>query len=341
MKEAMLWKEAGNGVVDCVLCEFRCRIAEGKRGRCCVRENRGGKLYSLVYEKAISASVDPIEKKPFFHFLPGSTAFSIATVGCNFRCLHCQNYSISQLPQDHDGRIEGDRLPCKTVVDLAHSHDCASISYTYTEPTVFLEYAYDTARIAHENGIKNNFVTNGYMTVKALETIRPYLDAANVDLKGFDEKRHRRRTGASVEPVKRNIRLMKEMGIWVEVTTLIIPTENDSDKELWAIAEYIRSIDSGIPWHVSAFYPTYKMTNLPRTPVSTIRKAYELGKEAGLRYIYGGNVPGDESESTRCYRCGTMLIRRFGFQVIENRVRDSQCPECGAMIDGVFVKMKK
>ncbi len=336
MKEAICWKRADNGFVDCSLCEFRCRIAEGKRGRCCVRENRGGKLYSLVYEKAISTGVDPIEKKPFFHFLPGSSAFSIATVGCNFRCLHCQNYNISQLPQDHKGRLEGELLPCKTVVDLAKRHRCQSISYTYTEPTIFMEYALDTAKIAKENSIRNNFVTNGYMTVEALEAIRPYLDAANVDLKGFNEESHRRRTGASIEPVKRNIRLMKEMGIWVEVTTLVIPTENDPDAELGAIAEFIRSVDAGIPWHVSAFYPTYKMMNLPRTPVSTIRKAYRIGKNAGLRYVYGGNVPGEESENTNCYSCGATLIKRWGFQVTEDNLRDGECPRCNAKIDGVF-----
>ena len=336
MREAMLWKKADGGRVDCCLCEFRCRIADGKRGLCCVRENRGGTLYSLVYEKAISYAVDPIEKKPFFHFLPGSHSFSIATVGCNFRCLHCQNHTISQLPRDHGGRIEGEELPCGRVVDLAIHYGCASISYTYTEPTVFLEYAYDTARFAKERGLKNNFVTNGYMTVEALETIRPFLDAANVDLKGFDEERHKRRTGASIEPVKRNIRLMREMGIWVEVTTLIIPTENDSDDELRAIAGFLASVDACVPWHVSAFHPTYKMINLPRTPMSTVLRACQIGKDEGLRYVYGGNVPGADCEDTRCYNCGAPVIKRRGFEVLENNLRNGACPKCGAKIDGVF-----
>ena len=336
MKEAMFWKKSDGDAVECFLCEFRCRIPDGKRGLCGVRENRGGTLYSLVYERAISTSVDPIEKKPFFHFLPGSTAFSIATVGCNFRCLHCQNYGISQLPRDHAGRLDGEEIPCETVVELAERYGCRSISYTYTEPTIFFEYAYDTARIAREKGIKNNFVTNGYMTREALETIQPFLDAANVDLKGFHEERHKRRTGAGLKPVKRNIRLMKEMGIWVEVTTLIIPTENDSDEELRSVAEFIMSVDAGIPWHVSAFHPTYKMMNLPRTPVETIRRAFDIGKETGLRYVYGGNVPGENSENTRCYSCGAMLIKRWGFQVIENNLRQGSCPKCGAKIDGVF-----
>lgn len=336
MKEAMLWRKAAEGAVDCFLCEFRCRIADGRRGLCCVRENRGGTLYTLVYERAVSAAVDPIEKKPFFHFLPASSSFSVATVGCNFRCLHCQNWQIAQLPRDHGGEIEGERLPCRDVVALAERNGCASISYTYTEPTVFLEYALDTARLAKARGVRNNFVTNGYMTPEALELLGPVLDAANVDLKGFDEARHRRRTGAAVEPVKRNIRLMRRKGIWVEATTLVIPTENDSDEELGAIARFLASVDPGMPWHVSAFHPTYRMANLPRTPLETITRACRIGREAGLRYVYGGNVPGDESENTRCHACGAALIMRRGFHIAENRLKNGACPECGAKIDGVW-----
>ncbi|MCX6357831.1 MAG: AmmeMemoRadiSam system radical SAM enzyme [Candidatus Aureabacteria bacterium] len=336
MKEALLWKKADKDAVDCFLCEFRCRIADGKRGLCCVRENRGGTLYTLVYEKAISTAVDPIEKKPFFHFLPGSTSLSVATVGCNFRCLHCQNYTIAHLPRDHAGLIEGEDLPCGQLVALAREHRCPSISYTYTEPTVFFEYARDTAVLAKRTGIRNNFVTNGYMTVEALEAMRPWLDAANVDLKGFDEERHRKRTGGGLEPVKRNIKLMREMGIWVEVTTLVIPTENDSSEELRAIAEHLVSVDPGVPWHVSAFHPAYRMTNLPPTPRATIERAVKIGRAAGLRYVYGGNIPGAESEHTRCHQCGAMLITRCGFQVRENILRNGKCPSCAAVIDGVF-----
>ena len=336
MKEAMLWRKAEGGAVDCFLCEFRCRIADGQRGLCCVRENRGGTLFTLVYERAVSAAVDPIEKKPFFHFLPGSSAFSVATVGCNLRCLHCQNWQIAQLPRDRDGEIEGEALPCREIVALAARHGCASISYTYTEPTVFIEYALDTAALAKRGGIRNSFVTNGYMTPEAIELLAPVLDAANVDLKGFDKERTRRRTGAGIEPVKRNIRLMREKGIWVEVTTLVIPTENDSDEELTAIARFLASVDPGIPWHVSAFYPTYRMANLPPTPVDSIRRACRIGREAGLRYVYGGNVPGDESGNTSCHACGAALIARRGFQVRENRLRNGACPDCGARIDGVF-----
>ena len=200
MKGAILARKGGGGAVDCFLCEFRCRIADGKRGMCCVRENRGGTLYTLVYERAISAAVDPIEKKPFYHFLPGSDSFSVATVGCNFRCLHCQNWRIAQLPRDHGGEIEGETLPCGEVVESALRNGCASVSYTYTEPTVFIEYALGIAALAKGRGLRNNFVTNGYMTPEALDALQPVLDAANVDLKGFDEARHRRRTGAGAEP---------------------------------------------------------------------------------------------------------------------------------------------
>ncbi|MDD5556716.1 MAG: AmmeMemoRadiSam system radical SAM enzyme [bacterium] len=336
MKQARWWREAAGGAVDCFLCEFRCHIPDGKRGRCCVRENRGGVLHSLVYGKAVSAAVDPIEKKPFFHYLPGTTSLSIATVGCNFRCLHCQNAGIAQLPRDHGGMIEGEEFPPADVVAAAERHGCRSISYTYTEPTVFMEYALDAAEIARGRGLGNNFVTNGYMTPEALEDARPLLDAANVDLKGFNEETHRRRTGASLEPVRRNIRLMREMGIWVEVTTLVIPTENDSDEELSRIAGFLASVDPAIPWHVSAFHPSYRMTDLPPTPVSTIRRACLIGRKEGLRYVYGGNVPGEESEHTRCYSCGAMLIRRRGFRVVENNLRGRACPGCGTAIDGVF-----
>lgn len=336
MKEAILWRKGGGGAVDCFLCEFRCRIADGKRGMCCVRENRGGTLYTLVYERAISAAVDPIEKKPFYHFLPGSDSFSVATVGCNFRCLHCQNWQIAQLPRDHGGEIEGETLPCGEVVESALRNGCASVSYTYTEPTVFIEYALGIAALAKGRGLRNNFVTNGYMTPEALDALQPVLDAANVDLKGFDEARHRRRTGAGIEPVKRNIRLMREKGIWVEVTTLVIPTENDSDAELSGIARFLSSVDPGIPWHVSAFHPSYRMTGLPRTPIETIRRACRIGRDAGLRYVYGGNVPGGEFGDTRCYSCGATLISRAGFRAGGNRLRDGACPECGAKIDGVF-----
>ncbi|OGP54370.1 MAG: AmmeMemoRadiSam system radical SAM enzyme [Deltaproteobacteria bacterium RBG_13_52_11] len=335
MKEAYLYEKQSGGKVRCLLCNHYCLITDGKRGLCCVRENNDGTLYSLVYEKLISASVDPIEKKPFFHFLPGSKAFSIATVGCNFRCLHCQNHEISQLPKDREG-ITGEKVSCEEIVAMALKYNCASISYTYTEPTIFFEYAYDTAKIAHKKGIKNTFVTNGYMTVEALDMIAPYLDGANVDIKSFSEKFYKTVCSAKLRPVLEGIKKMKDLGIWVEITTLIIPTLNDSEEELREVARFVLSVSPEIPWHVSAFYPTYQMLDKPRTPLEIIRQAREIGLKEGLKYVYSGNIPGDEGEDTSCYHCKNVLIRRWGYQISENSITEGKCPHCGTPIDGVW-----
>ncbi len=336
MKEAYLYEKSEGGKVRCNLCSHRCLIAPGKKGICHVRENREGVLYSLVYGRLISANVDPIEKKPLFHFYPGSRSFSVATVGCNFRCLHCQNYEISQMPAD-EGRIVGERVSPQEIVSMAERNRCESISYTYTEPTIFFEYAHDTARIAHERGIKNAFVTNGYMTPEAIEMIAPYLDAANVDLKSFRESFYREVCKARLGPVLEGIKKMKEEGIWVEVTTLIIPTLNDSEEELREIARFILSVGQDVPWHVTAFYPAYRMWDKPRTPVETLRRAREIGLEEGLRYVYSGNVPGEEGENTFCHNCHRVVIRRWGFQVLERNLKDGRCSFCGAKIDGVGI----
>ena len=256
MQEAMLYEKLVDNKVQCNLCNHRCDIADSKRGICAVRENESGTLYSSVYRKAISANLDPIEKKPLYNFYPGTTSYSIATVGCNFRCHHCQNADISQMPRD-SGRLIGQDYVPEDVVSDAIRAKARTIAYTYTEPTVFFEYAYDIAKLATEKDIRNIFVTNGYMTSEALNTINPYLDAANVDLKSFSDKFYREICGASLEPVLESLRLMKKLGIWVEVTTLIIPTLNDSTKELSQIAEFILSLGRETPWHISAFHPTY------------------------------------------------------------------------------------
>jgi len=335
MREAMLYERLEEGKIRCNLCHHHCIIAPSNRGVCGVRENREGTLYSLVYGKSVAAHVDPIEKKPLFHFYPGSSAFSVATVGCNFRCLHCQNADISQAPREL-GEITGDNLSPEEIIAIAKRHNCRSISYTYTEPTVFFEYAYDTARLAHQEGIRNNFVTNGYMTEEALRTIQPYLDAANVDLKAFTEEHYRRVCGARLNPVLGTLRLMKKLGIWVEVTTLVIPTLNDSEQELHQIADFVLSLGADTPWHVTAFFPAYRMTDLPPTPASSLHKARRIGQQAGLRYVYSGNIPGDEGENTYCYNCGRLLIRRYGYRILENHIQDSKCAYCGASIDGVW-----
>lgn len=333
--KAMLWEKRENNHVLCFLCNHYCSIAEGKRGLCGVRENRAGVLYSLVYGKAIATHVDPIEKKPLFHFLPGSQAFSVATVGCNMSCHHCQNADISQNPRE-SGSIRGGEVLPEELVAQARQDYCRTIAYTYTEPTVFFEYAYETARLAREEGIRNIFVTNGYLTEKALDTISPYLDGANVDLKSFREDFYAKICGARLRPVLETIKKMKERGIWVEVTTLVIPEHNDSPEELEKIARFLFEVSPDIPWHVSAFYPTYKLTSVGRTPVSTLRRARDIGQSAGLRYVYTGNIPGDDGENTFCHNCGKKIISRSGYLVGSVHLREGRCEFCGTPAAGVW-----
>ncbi|MEJ2683085.1 MAG: AmmeMemoRadiSam system radical SAM enzyme [Candidatus Sulfobium sp.] len=335
MKEAMVYEKLDGSDVRCHLCGHHCLIHEGKRGICAVRENRGGTLYSLVYGMVISMNTDPIEKKPLFHFLPGTTSFSIATAGCNFRCKHCQNYEISQYPRERKFPIPGNEVTAADVVGAALQNNCRSISYTYTEPTIFFEFAYDCARLAHEKGIRNVFVSNGYTGPEATRLIAPYLDANNIDLKGSD-RFYREICGARLEPVKETIRLMKSLGVWVEVTTLVIPDLNDSENDLTDIAEFICSVDPAIPWHVSQFYPTYQLLDKPRTPVEKLRQAMEIGRKAGLKYVYEGNVPGEGGENTRCPGCNKVLIERFGYRIVTNVMKGNACTGCGTEIEGIW-----
>ncbi|HIE33711.1 MAG TPA: AmmeMemoRadiSam system radical SAM enzyme, partial [Candidatus Altiarchaeales archaeon] len=321
--------------VKCHLCSHKCLITAEGRGICGVRKNNNGTLYSLVYGKAIAATPDPIEKKPLFHFLPGTMSFSIATVGCNFRCEFCQNWSISQEPKGYE-EIVGDELLPNRVIELAEKNNCRSISYTYTEPTIFFEYAYDTSIIAKGKNLYNVFVTNGFMTDETLDKIDRNLDAANVDLKSFSDSFYRKICGARLDPILNSLRKMKRMGMWVEITTLLIPEKNDSEEELEQIAEFIRSeLGEETPWHISRFHPDYKMKNLPSTDTEKIHRAREIGIDTGLRYVYAGNIPGDYGENTYCYNCGELLIRRFLFSIHENKIENSRCIKCGAKIDGV------
>ncbi|MCM2265888.1 MAG: AmmeMemoRadiSam system radical SAM enzyme [Desulfuromonadales bacterium] len=335
MLEAMFWEKAGEGRVRCGLCRFGCLIAPGRRGRCGVRENRDGALYSLVYGKCVAEHVDPIEKKPLFHFHPGSRSYSIATVGCNFRCLHCQNYEISQWPHERSG-IPGTDLPPRAIVDGARRSGCVSIAYTYTEPTIYFEYAYDTAVLARQAGLKNVFVTNGYTTTAALETIAPYLDAANVDLKAFSEKFYHEVTGASLAGVLACLKDYRRLGIWLEVTTLVIPGWNDDEDELRRLAGFIAGeLGKEVPWHVSAFHPTYRMLDRPSTPASTLRRAAAIGRDAGLQHVYLGNLPDEGGEDTYCPHCRKVVIRRRGFQLSKMDVQEGRCRSCGGTIAGV------
>jgi len=334
-REAMLWEPAGDGRAACRLCAHRCVVAPGGRGVCAVRENRDGRLETLVYGEAVAAHVDPIEKKPLYHFLPGSKALSVAAAGCNFRCGFCQNWQISQAPRRESGAVAGEPFPPEAVVRAALDAGCRSVSYTYTEPTVFFEYAYDTARLARSAGLLNNFVTNGYMTAEALETVAPVLDAANVDLKAFKDETYRKVCKARLQPVLDTIRLMKKLGIWVEITTLVVPGLNDGTDELTAIAAFIASVDPAIPWHISRYHPDFEYDQAPPTPAATLRAAAAIGRREGLAHIYVGNVPG-EGEDTLCASCGAVLIRRRGFAVVANTLVGSLCPSCGTVLAGRF-----
>jgi pyruvate formate lyase activating enzyme len=342
MKEALLYEKQDDQRVRCNLCAHRCLIPPGQKGVCLVRENQAGALYSLVYGLPLSQAVDPIEKKPLFHFHPGSTAFSIATVGCNFRCSFCQNADISQMPRDR-GQIMGHPVTPEEIVRAARRHGSRSIAYTYTEPTIFFEYTYDIAALAHEAGIASVYVTNGYMTPEMLEMFHglgaahePWLHAANVDLKAFRDETYKRVCGARLEPVLDALIKMKELGLWVEVTTLIVPDMNDSDDELREMASFIASqLGVETPWHVSRFHPDYRMRDRRPTLPQTLRRAFELGREAGLRYVYVGNMPGSHLEDTHCPNCDSVVVGRRGFQVRYRNLQDGTCLQCGTAIDGV------
>ncbi|MEE4604406.1 MAG: AmmeMemoRadiSam system radical SAM enzyme [Desulfobacteraceae bacterium] len=337
MMEAYLYERLEDNKVRCNLCSHRCVIKDGRRGICNVRENDGGILNTLVYGKLIAQHIDPIEKKPLFHFLPGTPSYSIATVGCNFRCRFCQNADIAQMPSDREGTILGTRCTPGDVVDAAQGGGCRSIAYTYTEPTVFFEFAYQTAKLAHDRGICNVFVTNGYMTSEALEMIEPYLDAANVDLKAFTDDYYKKVCGAGLKHVQATLKLMKSLDIFIEVTTLIVPGLNDDPSELNDLAAFIaRDLGPETPWHISRFHPTYKLTDRPSTPIQTLTTAREIGINAGLRYVYTGNVPGNAAENTFCYSCGETVIERWGFQVENLRLKNGKCTQCGVEIDGVW-----
>lgn len=334
MKEALLYDRLESGEVKCRLCRHGCRIEDKKKGICGVRENIGGTLYTLVYDKVVSTNVDPIEKKPLFHFAPGSKSFSIATVGCNFRCSFCQNYSISQMPHDR-GRIVGESYSPEEIVGMALQTGCRSISYTYTEPTIYYELARETMEEAKKRGLLNVFVTNGYMSREMLDDSRGLIDAANVDLKAFNDRFYTHYCKAKREGVMDSLAYMKGLGIWVEVTTLLIPTLNDNPDEIRDMARFIRdALGEGTPWHVSRFYPQYKEQDLPPTAVEAVQRVRQIGLEEGLKYVYVGNVPWDAGEKTYCPGCSQLLIDRTGYTIRKNAVKDGVCPECGYRIEG-------
>jgi pyruvate formate lyase activating enzyme len=335
--EAILWERLGPDDlrVRCNLCAHRCVIPPGRLGACCVRENTDGTLVSLVYERIVSQNVDPIEKKPLFHFQPGSLSFSIATAGCNFRCAFCQNWEISQSPRDR-GNVLGQRTSPAQIVQAAHRTGCSSIAYTYTEPTIYAELALDTAREAQRRGLRNVFVSNGYMTPELLDLMSGLIDGINVDLKAGRGEFYRRLSGGALEPVLANLKTIQKLGIWLEITTLVIPGLNDSDGELRWVARYIfDELGPDVPWHISRFYPQYRMMDAPPTPASTLERGWRIGRDVGLRFVYVGNVAGHDTESTRCPACGVTVIQRYGYRTRVVALSTGACTRCGATIPGV------
>ncbi|MCK4520415.1 AmmeMemoRadiSam system radical SAM enzyme [Candidatus Parcubacteria bacterium] len=351
MKEAILYKKLADkrvypvksptsrgakqfNRVKCQNCAHYCVIEEGKRGICGVRENINGKLYALNYGKAIACNIDPIEKKPLFHFLPGTQSLSIATVGCNFRCANCQNWDISQGPKPNKP-ILGEDLSPREIVKIAKENNLPSIAYTYTSPTIFSEYALNTMKLAKEQGIKNIWISNGFWSKELFEMISPFLDAANIDLKGFSDDFYIKYCGGRVQPVLDTLERIKKKKIWLEVTTLVIPSLTDSKEMFENIANFIKNeLDAETPWHISQFSGaiSWKLQHLPDTPVKTLKMAYEIGKRAGLKYVYTGNVPGLESENTYCPKCGTLAIERLGY-AIKRFDKNGKCSKCRGELD--------
>jgi len=329
MKETLLYKKLKNKKVQCQNCAHYCQILPGKRGICGVRENKGGKLYSLVYGKACAVNIDPIEKKPFFHFLPGSHSLSIATIGCNFTCKNCQNWDISQAPKP-DKPVLGEDLTPEEIVKIALKNKLPSISYTYTEPAIFSEYAIATMKLAKKEGLKNNWVTNGFWSKELFDLVSPYLDAANVDLKSFSDEFYIKNCGGRLQPVLDTLKRLKKKKIWVEITTLAIPTMSDSEEMFRNIAKFIKEeLGLETPWHISQFSGaiSWQLKDLPDTSVQTLEKAYQIGKEIGLKYVYTGNVPGLPSEDTFCPKCGALAIDRMNY-IIHRHDKNGKCSKC-------------
>jgi pyruvate formate lyase activating enzyme len=335
MHEALFYEKLDDTQVRCLLCPHACLIHDGAAGLCGVRKNHHGTLVSLVYGQAVAEHMDPIEKKPLFHVLPGTRSYSVATAGCNLTCRHCQNASISRMPADR-GCIAGHARSPEEIVKAAVRTDCASISFTYTEPTVYFEYALDIAVLARRAGLRTALVSNGYISSEPLQTLAPHIDCANIDLKSYRDAFYRDVCGARLQPVLNSLQLYKSLGVWVEVTTLIIPGYNDSTAELRDCARCIMDLGPDTPWHVTAFYPCYNLQDAPPTKAETLVRAREIGLDAGLRHVYTGNAASGEGEWTLCYACGRCIIRREGYRVIECSLQNGACPDCGAGIAGLW-----
>jgi pyruvate formate lyase activating enzyme len=335
VKEALFYRQGRERAVLCGLCSHHCVIEDGRRGLCGVRENRGGILYSLNYGKIAAEHLDPVEKKPLFHLLPGSLTYSLATVGCNFSCLHCQNHTLSQSGTQVEQFPHAQRTPAQ-IVETALRAGAGSLSFTYSEPTVFYEFAADCCRLAHDNGLKTIFVSNGYMSRSAATALCDLVDGINIDVKAYSEKFYHQICGGRLAQVLDNVRYFFDHGVWVEVTTLVIPGLNDSDEELGAIARFLATIDHQLPWHVSAFRPIFQMLDRPATPPMKLHSARDIGQSAGLKHVYTGNIPGSGGENTCCPGCGNTVIKRRGYMIVEHLMKQGNCPACDTKVAGVW-----
>lgn len=332
--EALLWTKAPDGKIKCQVCAHSCLISENKAGICGVRVNHGGKLLTLTGDVTTALQIDPIEKKPLYHFLPNSKIFSVGSAGCNFHCRFCQNHEIAHV--DANARVRGRRLNAETLVRLSEENRVPAIAFTYNEPTVFVEQVYNTAGIAKAHGLKTVLVSNGFMSPEFLQTLGPRIDAANIDLKSFSDDFYKHYCQGRLAPVLDNLRIIKKMGWWLEVTTLLIPGINDSSEEIAKIAAFIRDdLGKNTPWHISAFHGAHEMRKHPATPVETLERAWQLGRDSGLEFVYTGNIPGAVGENTICPDCGTTLIQRYGYQT-RVKFKNAQCPKCGRQIPGVW-----
>jgi pyruvate formate lyase activating enzyme len=332
-KLANYWQNIKENIVQCLLCPRKCVLDAGQRGVCTVRINKEGKLYTLGYGNPVAIHIDPIEKKPFFHVAPGEPVFSLAVAGCNMRCIFCQNWQISQSRPDE---TENYHLSPEEIVEKTIENNCKFIAYTYTEPTVFYEYMLDIAKLARAKGLKNTMHSCGYINAQPLRELLKYMDAVNIDLKGFTEEFYAK-IGllAQLKPVLETLKIIKEEGVWLEITNLIIPNFNDDPQKIRQMCIWIKeNLGDEVPLHFSRFVPNFKLQNLPPTPIEKLEEAYKIAKDAGLKYVYIGNVPGHKGENTYCPNCGKIVVKRIGYEILENNIKDGKCKFCGYKIVG-------
>jgi pyruvate formate lyase activating enzyme len=332
-KVAMYQEETARGIM-CRICPNECVLKEGEISKCNNRKVYKSVLYTMAYGNPCSAAIDPVEKKPLYHFYPGTRAFSVATAGCNLVCLNCQNWTISQTSPDKTRNVE--MMP-QQVVDECEKSGCRSIAYTYSEPNTFYEYALDTAKIARQRGIKNIFKSNGYINPEPLKKMCEVLDAANIDLKAITESTYLKLSGGKLQPVLDSLKVYRDMGVWLEITNLIIPAWTDKTDDIRAMCRWLAGNGfSSVPLHFSRFYPMYKLEQLPPTPADLLNKAADIAHEEGLKYVYTGNLPGSEISDTKCPWCGAVVVKRQGFRVVSNTIKNGSCPSCSKKVDGIW-----